>query len=182
MALDIGVQEGKAPEAGGVRLDQIMLVSAIANEITRQRPGIAVVPRQFNAIIAAANDIVAEYAKPIVKATPGMGLEAWLDSDDTGASSLYMAWCLSAGQFGYWQGREQPEPAYPRDPDDLGRCIRLIEAVPEFGGKIPEMAHRGAHWLAVTTNWDRWVEMYYDENDDGTLVSEEMEAAYALAR
>lgn len=182
MSLNLGVQEGKASEAGGVRLSQMSLVSAIANEITRQCPGIAVVPRQFNSIIAAANDLVDEFAKPIVKATPGMGLEAWLDSDDTGASSLYMAWCLSAGQFGYWQGREQPEPAYPRDPDDLGRCIRLIEAVPEFGGKIHEMAHRGAHWLAVTTNWDRWVKMYYDENDDGTLVSEEMEAAYALAK
>lgn len=182
MALDIGVQEGKAPKEGGIRLSQMSLISAIANEITREFPGITVVPRQFNAIIAAANGLVEEFAKPIVKATPGMGLEAWLDSDDTGSSSLYMAWCLSGGQFGYWQGRNQPEPAYPRDPDDLGRCIRLIEAVPEFGGKIPEMAHRGSHWLAVTTNWARWVEMYYDENDDGTLVSEEMEAAYALAK
>lgn len=166
----------------GIHLDQMSLIVAINNEICRQVPGMHVEPRLFNAVIAAANTLVAEFAKPIVKATPGMGLEAWLDSDDTGASSLYMAWCLSAGQFGYWQGREQPEPAYPRDPDDLGRCIRLIEAVPEFGGKITEMAHRGAHWLAVTTNWDRWVKMYYDENDDGTLVSEDMEAAYALAK
>lgn len=70
MALDIGVQEGKSPKEGGIRLSQMSLISAIANEITRQCPGIAVVPRQFNSIIAAANDLVDEFAKPIVKATP----------------------------------------------------------------------------------------------------------------
>lgn len=159
----------------GIQLDQMSLIVAINNEICRQVPGMHVEPRLFNAVIAAANGLVGEFAKPIVKATPGMGLEAWLDSDDTGSSSLYMAWCLSAGQFGYWQGRKQPEPAYPHDPDDLGRCIRLIEAVPEFGGKIPEMSHRGAHWLAVTTNWTRWVEMY-DDGDESLY--DAMQAAY----
>lgn len=175
MALNFGFQHGEAPEAGGIRLDQIALISAISNEICRQVPGLSAEPRLFNAVIAAANTLVAEFSKPIVKATPGMGLEAWLDSDDTGASSLYMAWCLSAGQFGYWHGRKQPEPAYPRDPDDLGRCIRLIEAVPEFGGKIPEMAHRGAKWLAVTSNWARWAEMY-DDGDESLY--DTMQAAY----
>lgn len=175
MASNLGIREGKAPKEGGIRLSQMNLISAISDEIIRQFPGITVVPRQFNSIIAAANGIVTEFAKPIVKATPGMGLEAWLDSDDTGSSSLYMAWCLSSGQFGFWQGRKQPEPAYPHDPDDLGRCIRLIEAVPEFGGKIPEMAHRGVQWLAVTTNWTRWVEMY-DDGDESLY--DAMQAAY----
>lgn len=159
----------------GIHIDQMTLVSDIMKALSKQNRKIPAEPRFVNCVIAAANSIVAELAKPIVKATPGMGLEAWLDSDDTGSSSLYMAWCLSSGQFGYWQGRKQPEPAYPRDPDDLGRCIRLIEAVPEFGAKIPEMSHRGKEWLAVTTNWAEWVEMYH-ANDE--RLYDAMKAAY----
>lgn len=165
----------------GIHLDQIGLFSAINKEICKQVPGLPAEPRLMNCVIAAANMIVAEFKKPIVKATPGMGLEAWLDSDDTGSSSLYMAWCLSSGQFGYWWGRKQPEPAYPRDPDDLGRCIRLVRAVPELAERVHLMAEskHGKEWFAVAANWSRWVAMYDDENDDGTLLSEEMEAAYA---
>lgn len=160
----------------GIQLDQMSLIVAINNEICRQVPGMHVEPRLFNAVIAAANGLVAEFAKPIVKATSGMGLKAWLDSDDVGASSEYMAWALSDSdqQVLFW-GRNPPSLAYPHDPDDLGRCIRLIEAVPEFGGKIPEMSHRGKEWLAVTSNWADWVEMYNAE-DDGLY--DAMQAAY----
>lgn len=144
----------------GYNINQMSLVGAIMKELARQVPGIPAEPRFVNAAIKAANGICDELARPVVKSFKGMGLEAWLNSDDTGSSSLYMAWCLSGGQFGYWQGRGQPLPAWPHDPDDLGRCIRLIDAVPEFGGKIPEMSHRGPEWLAVTTNWAEWVELY----------------------
>lgn len=160
----------------GIQLNQIELISAISDELIRQVPGLTAQPRLFNAVIAAANSIVEEFAKPIVKAAPAMGLKAWLDSDDVGASSEYMAWALSDydQQVLFW-GRNSPHLAYPHDPDDLGRCIRLIEAVPEFGGKIPEMAHRGKEWLAVATNWADWVEMY-NADDDGLY--DAMQAAY----
>jgi hypothetical protein len=160
----------------GIQLNQIGLLTAINNEICRQVPGIAVEPRLFNSVIAAANSIVAEFAKPIVKATPAMGLEAWLDSDDTGSSSLYMAWCLSSGQFGYWQGRNQPKPAYPHDPDDLGRCIRLVRAVPELAERVQVMSEHGKEWAAVAENWDRWVELY--DGEYGLTLYDEMKAAY----
>lgn len=158
------------------RLNQIALVTAITKELNRQIPGLPADGR-MNVVIKAANDICDEYSRELVSASAGMGLEAWLNSDDTGSSSLYMAWCLSHSQFGYWQGRKQPEAAYPHDPDDLGRCIRLIEAVPEFGGKIPEMSHRGHQWLAVTTNWERWVELH--ARGKGRELYNEMKTAYA---
>lgn len=160
------------------RLNQIALVTAITEELSRQIPGLPADGR-MNVVIRAANDICAEYSRELVTASAGMGLEAWLNSDDTGSSSLYMAWCLSQGQFGYWQGHKQPAAAYPHDPDDLGRCIRLIEAVPEFGGKIPEMSHRGHEWLEVTTNWDRWVELH--ARGQGRELYNEMKAAYKAA-
>lgn len=159
-----------------INLNQIALITAITEELNRQIPGLPADGR-MNVVIKAANDICAEYSRELIIASAGMGLEAWLNSDDTGSSSLYMAWCLSGGQFGYWHGRRQPGAAYPLDPADLGRCIRLIEAVPDFGGKIPEMAHRGYEWLAVTTNWVQWVDLH--KRGKGLELYNEMKAAYA---
>lgn len=147
----------------GYKIEQMKLVIAIMNELSRQIPELPGEPRYMNAAIAAANSVCAELAKPIVKATSGMGLDAWLDSDDTGLSSLYMAHALSCVDHLEWNG-DKPRYAYPRDPDDLGRCIRLTEAVPGFGGLIPEMSHKGAEWLAVTSNWANWVELCEAEN------------------
>lgn len=163
----------------GIHLDQIGLFSAINKEICKQVPGLPAEPRLMNCVIAAANMIVAEFKKPIVKATPGMGLNAWVQSDDTGMSSRYMAYALSGNAWLMRWGT--PEFAYPRDPDDLGRCIRLIRAVPELAERVHLMAQsdHGKEWFAVAANWSRWVAMYDDENDDGTLLSEEMQAAYA---
>lgn len=159
----------------GHNINQMSLVGAIMKELARQVPGITAEARYFNAVIKAANDICAELARPVVKATKGMGLEAWLNSDDTGSSSLYMAWCLNGGIHGEWPLNIQPAPAYPHDPDDLGRCIRLIEAVHEFGGMIPEMSHRGPEWQAVTTNWAEWVDLY--NNTDGEELYQRMKDA-----
>ena len=35
---------------------------------------------------------------------------------------------------------------YPHDTDDLGRCIRLLEAVPEFKSRLKEMATVNKEW------------------------------------
>lgn len=146
--------------------DQIALVTAITNEQSRQHPRLPA-DHRYNSIIAAANSIIAEYERQPVMATDRMGLRAWLDSDDTGASSLFMAFTLATDeQRRHFRGRGQPGNHYPLDPDDLGRCIRLIDAVPEFGGRIPEMADHGACWMAVATNWADWLEMYHAGDTD----------------
>lgn len=65
-----------------------------------------------------------------------MGIIAWLESDDTGSSSLYMASVLS-GKPGSYSNH------YPRDPADFGRCMRLIKAVPSLKADIGKMADHG---------------------------------------
>ncbi len=47
--------------------------------------------RQINTIISCVDTIVRELEKPTILSTPNMGLQAWLSSDDTGSSSLYLA-------------------------------------------------------------------------------------------
>lgn len=159
----------------GHQINQMQLVSVIMGELGKQVPGLPAEQRYVNCAIDAANRIAAELAKPVVKTTPGMGLGEWLDSDDTGSSSLFMAWVLSGGPAGVWWGRGQPENNYPRDVSDFGRCRRLLIAAPDLADKVSLMESRGQQWEAVAENWDRWVELY--DNAEFDQLGEEMEEA-----
>src|SRR3990167_7538963 len=117
-----------------MRISQLDLISAIGKHLEKRHGKIVAVPRQFNAIIAAANLIVEAFDQEPVMATPGMGKEAWINSDDIGVSSMYTAFVLcppaGGGQARYYP--EFPEYPHPKNPQDFGRCVRLIEAVPEL--------------------------------------------------
>lgn len=151
-----------------MQLSQIDLIAAISNEVEKQIPGIPAEPRYMNAIIRAANLVCDEFKKPLVKASEGMGLTAWLASDDVGLSSKYMASVLS-GQF-------YASNNHPRDPADLGRCIRLLIAVPELASQLHEMKACSPQWSAVIDNWDKWKELY--EAGEGKELYQEMKSAY----
>ncbi len=155
-----------------MQLSQINLISAISTEIEKQIPGIPAEPRYMNAIINAANLICDEFRRPIVKASSGMGLTAWLVRDDTGASSKYMASILS-GQFSVSHN-------YPWDPSDLGRCIRLLEAVPELESELHKMKACSPQWSAVVDNWDKWKDLY--EAGEGKKLYQEMKLTYESLR
>ena len=140
-------------------VSQIDLIAAITKYLDKQ--GIeTMVPRHFNAVISAANSIIDEIEKPVVMASPGMGLNAWLNSDDTGISSLWMAAVLSGGTSTY---------GHPRDVDDFCRCMRLLEAVPEFASRLDELRGRSDEWDALLDRWgaitDRIIARDYDPAD-----------------
>lgn len=70
----------------------------------------------------------------------------WVIGDDTGLSSKQL-WAVMMGV--------EPSRSYcPCDPDDLGRCLRLLDAVPEWKPRIREMAGQSADWDALTARWD----------------------------
>ncbi|EMT6577833.1 hypothetical protein WMR74_003908 [Providencia rettgeri] len=155
-----------------MQLSQIDLISAISTEIEKQIPGIPAEPRYLNAIIKAANLVCDEFKKPLVKASEGMGLTAWLASDDVGASSRYMASVLS-GQF-------SAPNHYPLDGADLGRCIRLLVAVPELASQLHKMKACSPQWSAVIDNWDKWKALY--EAGKGKKLYQEMKLTYELLK
>lgn len=71
----------------------------------------------------------------------------WLLSGDTGASSKALCgWML--------HGKAVPRHAHPHDGGDLGRCVRLLDLIPEWKPRIPEMAKHGPYWAALATRWD----------------------------
>lgn len=109
--------------------------------------------RHINAITNAANTILAEFARPSVKAQPGMGLSRWLASDDTGMSSKYLAGILSDSYT--------PIFAYPHDPDDFGRCYRLLRAVPDLRAKMEEaLPDCPQPWPMLWKHWDELEKLY----------------------
>lgn len=140
-------------------ISQIDLITAINAELDRQGVS-AVNARQANAIIAAANDIIRELERQHKPATPGMGLEAWLRCDETGASSEYLAGVLS--------GKFHRPAAYPHDPADFGRCVKMLEAAPELNKKLYRLNKRGPHWRALWLHWDELTRLWRDESPSGT--------------
>jgi hypothetical protein len=71
---------------------------------------------------------------------------AWITGHDTGASSKAI-WAVM-------MGRELPRYAYPSDDDDLGRCLRLLDAIPEWKPRLREMERVSPYWAALVQHWD----------------------------
>ena len=145
------------PEMAGEALliAQIELVSGIFGLLDHMQPGIELLPRQANAVITAADTILAELQTPEHTVRPGMGLSGWLQSDCTGASSLFMAHHL----VGYWGGKASRYD-YPRDAGDFGRCLGLLSAVPDLKLRIEDMADAGPEWERLVAVWSDLTALY----------------------
>jgi hypothetical protein len=98
--------------------------------------------------------------------------EKWLRSGDTGASSRAIWRKLTAMPI------RQTED-YPHDMDDFGRCVRLMDAVPEWRERIPELGGISVRWKAIAENWDKLeaAQKHGDYQEGTHLLREIMNAA-----
>ncbi|MBN0231326.1 hypothetical protein JTL43_33490, partial [Pseudomonas aeruginosa] len=48
---------------------------------------------------------------------------------------------------------ERHHAAYPHDPDDLNRCLLLLNLIPEWAPRIREMAQHSQEWAALASSW-----------------------------
>jgi hypothetical protein len=85
-------------------------------------------------------------------------LLAWSLGDDTGSSSKALA-REAAGlpMNGRW--------GYPSDGGDLGRCVRLIEAVPSARAAVDRLAAKNQYWAALAPEWDRLTALLKTDKD-----------------
>lgn len=81
-------------------------------------------------------------------------LTKWLVSDDVGASSLAMAAILSGNES------RSAFSDHPLDSWDFGRCVRLLDAVPELRERLSMMSSRSAWWAALIAHWDELEALY----------------------
>lgn len=82
---------------------------------------------------------------------------AWIVGSDSGLSSKAIwAHMMDAGPPRYgWD--------HPRDPADFGRCHRLLNLIPEWKARLPEMATRSDTWARLVARWDEIAESMENE-------------------
>lgn len=56
-----------------------------------------------------------------------------------------------------------PDRNYPHDPDDLNRCLLLLEAVPEIRPRMKEMADVCPEWARLVARWEEIERTFLDE-------------------
>jgi hypothetical protein len=157
-----------------VYISQIELAAGIAKVLATQFGVKDVLPRQFNAIIEAANRIIAEFERDYTPAAPGCGLAAWLASDDTGMSSKWMARQLfdAAPDHGY---------AHPHDADDFARCMTFVAAVPESKAMLDRVASTSPVWAEIVAQWDTLCNLMQTSSAEVTRLVQQMETEHQEA-
>ncbi len=85
----------------------------------------------------------------------------WLFGPRTGLSSQTMCCFFLTGEA---MGRYHCEPA---DPSDFARCLGLLEAVPEWRKRIPELATLSDPWRQLVKNWDQLEALFHEESPSG---------------
>jgi hypothetical protein len=78
--------------------------------------------------------------------TPELRAAKWAASSSTGASSLALLKVMLGD-------RPKTSFCYPHDGSDLGRCIGLLDAVPEYRERLAEMKAIGKEWAALIDHW-----------------------------
>jgi hypothetical protein len=77
----------------------------------------------------------------------------WAATGDTGTSSKAIMRVMLGETLtdGY---------CYPHDAWDLGRCIGLLDAVPEWRASMSRMAAVGPEWAALAQRWEELERSY----------------------
>ena len=101
--------------------------------------------------VEADDDVVDSTKQPAPGASPQLtqipqAALDWITGDDTSASSE----AIWAHMVGVSTRRIFDHPHHPAD---LGRCLRLLEAVPQWRARLPEMASRSPAWAALVARW-----------------------------
>lgn len=88
---------------------------------------------------------------------------AWWHGTDTGKSSQTIMSVMSSHVPTDFFGLG----SVPLDPDDFGRCHRLLERYPEFRPRLLEVASKFPEWTRLVERWDEITTLYIAELPDG---------------
>jgi hypothetical protein len=93
----------------------------------------------------------------------------WLLGPDTGTSSLTIFSVLSEKHAGRAMVRVRHGlgPSPPWDPDDFGRCYRLLEMFPAWKERMQEVADRYPTWAKLVQDWGYLWALWEEESPSG---------------
>ena len=97
----------------------------------------------------------------------------WFGTGQVGASSKAMA-LAAAGM--------PNDGSHPYDPDDLNRCLLLLEAVPEIRGHMADIAAIDATWKELIARWDEVERCFLDEAGLNWTKARTARKTYALMK
>jgi len=83
----------------------------------------------------------------------------WLQRGDTGTSSLTIFQVLRNGTPSH--------PDIPYDPEDFQRCKQLLDLIPEWRRRLPEVSKRFPWWQPYVDAWDEMEALYAAEVQTG---------------
>lgn len=85
----------------------------------------------------------------------------WLASWDTGASSLTIYNFMMHGGNGT---RPRFGISTPQDPDDFGRCHRLLKAFPQWRERLTELGLAIDEWAPLTAHWQELEKLFEEKS------------------
>lgn len=101
----------------------------------------------------------------------------WFATGKVGISSKAMA-CAAAGiEYG---GNFPPHT--PSDPDDLNRCLLLLEQVPEIRNHFDKVATISDQWAALMERWAEVEQCFLDEVGLNWCKGERAKKTYELMK
>ena len=84
---------------------------------------------------------------------------AWALSDDTGTSSETIMHVMERTET-------IDDVGVPHDPDDFGRCYRLLQAFPHYRKRLHEVADKYPMWVGLVRDWDKLASMFEAGQND----------------
>jgi hypothetical protein len=118
---------------------------------------------------------------------------AWLLGTDTGFSSLEIFYTLAADETARGGAEARLKRGSgssgfgnpPQDPDDVGRCVRLLDRFPAWRGRLREVSEAYDRWRLFVPAWDELEALYREEvpNHEGAAprLFERLKALHAEA-
>ena len=159
---------------GSVPVDEFMVLSKLWKKqgYTELAPGLCAPLGASFVLVKSQADyeaLCSEVAHDAERRANGDRVQEWLFGSDTGLSSLTIVAVLAEGKtadlararLGRW------DLEAPSDPDDFGRCHRLLEIVPEWRGRLGEVAVACPRWRNLVLHWDELTELYLAEAPSG---------------
>lgn len=137
--------------------------------------------RQLDAIVPVMNDMMqnkfsldkfeGECVKALEAAGCALGYDTAIPGADKSVAERAAAWILN-GRVGqssraiYCQMTGAVDARgynYPLDPDDLNRCLLLLDLIPEWAPRMAEMSVHGKEWAGLAGRWDELTALFLDE-------------------
>lgn len=148
------------PEGRGIPMDALNECAKLFPKAAVLHSGIAHNLRQTHSVnaimcVGVAKDLSKWEAEITVSLAAYPPEARWWRGFDTGASSASMFAILATDSVLRFQAREHHHGETPRDAGDFGRCRRLLELLPEWRGRLSEVAaaYPATKWPALVERW-----------------------------